>query len=301
MELRQLKYFVRAAELLNFTQAANELYITQSTLSHQIKELENSLTVLLFDRIGKRVKLTEAGEIMLNYARKTIRQAEEGKQVLMDLNQVKTGKIVIGSTYGLVNLLLQTVTAFNDEFPDIHIQIVLGSTSDLMQKIESYEIDCMLSFIPSSADHQLDIEPLFSASLSLILHQSHPWSKLKKIGLQKIAQLSLVLPSPSYSIRNFLDETLLRNEVQLNAKIEINDIHSLLEMVSTKKWSTILMNTSLFDFAELVAVPIEGKNMSREATVLLPKGIYRKTSLVLFLNLIKKNAAMLNVGGAGAE
>ena len=95
MELRQLKYFVRAAELLNFTQAAEDLYITQSTLSHQIKELENSLTVLLFDRVGKRVQLTEAGEIMLDYARKTIRQAEEGKQVLMDLNNVKTGKITI--------------------------------------------------------------------------------------------------------------------------------------------------------------------------------------------------------------
>lgn len=295
MELRQLKYFVRAAELLNFTQAADELFITQSTLSHQIKELENSLNVLLFDRIGKRVKLTEAGEIMLEYARKTIRQGEEGKQVLMDLNNVKAGKIVVGSTYGLVNLLLQSVMAFNEEFPDIHIEIVLGSTVDLMQKIRSYEIDCMLSFMPSSEGNQLDITPLFSANLSLILHKSHPWSTLKKIALQKITELPLVLPSPTYSIRNFLDETLLKNNIKLNVKIEINDIHSLLEMVNTKKWSTVLMNTSLFDFSELIAVPIEGKNMSREATIIFPSGIYRKASLVLFHNLITKKSTMLNL------
>lgn len=295
MELRQLKYFVRAAELLNFTQAADDLYVTQSTLSHQIKELENSLTVLLFDRVGKRVQLTEAGEIMLDYARKTIRQAEEGKQALMDLNNLKTGKITIGSTYGLVNLLLQTITEFNEEFPEIKIQVVLGSTSDLMQKIRSYEIDCMLSFMSSSADNQLDIMSLFSADLSLILHKSHPWSKLKKIGLQKITELNLVLPSPSFSIRNFLDETLKNNNIKLDPKIEINDIHSILELVNTKKWHTILMNSSLFDFSELAAVPLEGKNLSREATIIFPSGIYRKASILLFLNSIQRKTALLNI------
>lgn len=295
MELRQLKYFVRAAELLNFTQAADDLYITQSTLSHQIKELETSLNVLLFDRIGRRVKLTESGEIMLEYARRTIRQAEEAKQVLMDLNNLKTGKIIIGSTYGLVNLLLQSATEFNEEFPDIQIQIVLGSTSDLMQKIRSYEIDCMFSFMPSSEDNQLDVMRLFSANLSLILHTSHPWSKLKKITFQKIAELPLVLPSQSYSIRNFLDETLLKNNMQLKAKIEINDIHSLLDLVNSKKWCTILMDTSLFHFPELVAVPIESKNITREATITFPSGIYRKASLIFFQNLIMKKMVMHNL------
>lgn len=79
----------------------------------------------------------------------------------------------------------------------------------------------------------------------------------------------------------------------MNAKIEINDIHSLLELVNTKKWHTVLMNSSLFDFSELTAVPIEGKNMSREATIIFPTGIYRKASILLFSNLIKKKATMM--------
>lgn len=174
MELRQLRYFVRAPELLNFTQAAEDLYIPQSTLSHQIKELENSLSVLLFDRIGKRVKLTEAGEMMLGYARKTIHQAEEARQVLKDLNNVKTGKVIIGATYGLTKLLIQSITAFNQEFPDIEIQIEFGSTSDLLQKLHTYQIDCMLSFMPAKKDPQLIVNQLFTAHLSLIVHESHP-------------------------------------------------------------------------------------------------------------------------------
>ena len=70
MELRQLRYFTRTAKQLNFTEAAHTLYISQSTLSQQIKQLEDELGIPLFDRIGKRVRLTEAGEQFLPYAGK---------------------------------------------------------------------------------------------------------------------------------------------------------------------------------------------------------------------------------------
>ncbi|MFD2942427.1 LysR family transcriptional regulator [Flavobacterium notoginsengisoli] len=290
MELRQLKYFVRAAELLNFTQAAEDLFITQSTLSHQIKELENSLDTLLFDRIAKRVRLTEAGEVMLQYARKTIHQAEESRQVLLDLNNMKSGKIIIGSTYGLQELLMESIVEYNEKYPDIEIQIIYGSTTDLLQKTLDYEIDCMLSFMPESGHNELIINKLFSAHLSLIVHQSHSWAKLKKVALEKVTALPLALPSQSYSIRNLLDKLLDDKGISLHTKIEINDIHSLLQLANTNKWSTILMNTSLFDFKELKAIPLEGKNTVREATIAISKGIYHKKSLVLFQEILLKKS-----------
>lgn len=287
MELRQLKYFVRAAERLNFTKAADDLCITQSTLSHQIKELENTLNVLLFDRIGKRVKLTEAGEIMLPYARKTIHQAEEGQQFLQDLNELKAGKLVIGATYGLTELLIQALAPFNQAYPNVQIQIVFGSTADMLLKIKQYEIDCMLSFLPSSYDDSdLDIVKLFDSTLSLIVHESHPWSQQKQVTLQKVAELPLVLPSPSYSIRNFLDDVLAQNNISLNVTMEINDIHSLLKLTNTRQWNTILMNSSLFDFAELKAIPLEGSQMQREATITFPADVYRKKAVVAFTKLL---------------
>lgn len=293
MELRQLKYFVRAAELLNFTKAADELFITQSTLSHQIKELETSLKAQLFDRIGKRVKLTEAGGLMLEYARKTIRTSEEGQLVLRDLDNQKTGSITIGATYGMTELLIQTLAKFSKEFPDIQIQIVFGSTDDLLHKIRLYEIDCMLSFLSASTKNDvLEIKPLFSSKLSLIVHESHPWSNLKKVSLQKAATLTLALPSPGYSIRILLDNILIKNEIRLNGKIETNDIHSLLELANTKQWSTILMNSSLFGYPELKAIPLEGKNMLREATIAFPKEVYRKKALISFYKFAQQQCEM---------
>ncbi|MFI2744222.1 LysR substrate-binding domain-containing protein [Zhouia sp. PK063] len=291
MELRQLKYFVRAATVLNFTHAADDLCITQSTLSHQIKELENSVGVLLFDRIGKRVKLTEAGAIFLVHAKRTIRQAEESQQVLTDLNNLKTGKLVIGATYGLTKLLIETITDFNANFPEVQLQIQFGTTAQLLEKLHTFEIDAMLSFMSSSQQYnQLEMSELFSSQLSLIVHESHQWSKLKKVNLKKLTELPLVLPAASYSIRNFLDEQLDKKGIVLNAHIEINDIHSLLELANTKKWNTILMSSSLFDFKELKAIPIEGKLMQRVATVAVSSEIYRKKALVAFKKILEEKS-----------
>ena len=95
MELRQIKYYIKAAELLNFTEAAKQLHITQSTLSQQIKQLEAEMNVTLFDRIGKRVYLTEAGYEFLPFAKQTINDTEMGMQRLLDLQEIRKGTLRI--------------------------------------------------------------------------------------------------------------------------------------------------------------------------------------------------------------
>ncbi|WP_261450610.1 LysR substrate-binding domain-containing protein [Marinilongibacter aquaticus] len=278
---------------MNFTHAADDLCITQSTLSHQIKELENAVGVLLFDRIGKRVRLTQAGATFLVHAKRTLRQAEESQQVLADLNNLKTGKLVIGATYGLTQLLIETISDFNGSFPNVQIQIQFGTTAQLLAQLQAFEIDCMLSFMPlSQQNSQLAVSKLFSAHLSLIVHESHSWRDLKKVSLQNLVGLPLVLPAASYSIRNFLDAQLAKEGIALHAKIEINDIHSLLELTNTKKWNTILMSTSLFDFKELKAVPIEGKDMVRVATLTVSSEIYQKKALEAFRAILEQKSSV---------
>lgn len=98
MELRQLKYFIASAETLNFTVAANECCITQSTLSQQIKQLENDLGTPLFERIGKRVFLSEAGKNFLPFARQTVADAEYGVQRIKDIEGLTAGNLRIGFT-----------------------------------------------------------------------------------------------------------------------------------------------------------------------------------------------------------
>ena len=109
MELRQLKYFKEACERQNFSEAARMLHISQSTLSQQIKQLEDELDVLLFDRIGKRIVPTEAGQAFLPYAIRAIHDAEDGKQIIRDLKGIETGVLRIGVTYSMSPLLIATL------------------------------------------------------------------------------------------------------------------------------------------------------------------------------------------------
>ena len=119
MELRQLKYFKEACERQNFSEAARILHISQSTLSQQIKQLEEELDVLLFDRIGKRIVPTEAGQAFLPYAARAIYDAEDGKQIIRDLKGIETGVLHIGVTYSMSPLLIAALQLFNRAYPKI--------------------------------------------------------------------------------------------------------------------------------------------------------------------------------------
>lgn len=145
MELRQLKYFVKSAEYLNFSVAAKHLYITQSTLSQQIKQLEFELGFELFLRNSRHISLTEAGEEFLPFARKTIQDAEDGVQRLHDLQHVKAGKLRVGVTYSLSTVLTEGLLEFMKVFPDIKLEVCYKTVNELLVLLKERELDFILS------------------------------------------------------------------------------------------------------------------------------------------------------------
>ena len=124
MELTPLKYFVKLADVLSFTEASKELFITQSTLSLSIKQLEEELGVTLFDRIGKKIYLTDAGRDFLDCSRKAIEEVAYGIQHLKEMQHVYTGKIKIGVIYSLFPMLNICVLKFTKAFPKAELSIV---------------------------------------------------------------------------------------------------------------------------------------------------------------------------------
>src|SRR5688572_4790800 len=103
IELRHLRYFLAVAEANHFTRAATKLHVTQPTLSHQIRQLEGQLGLQLFDRVGRRVKMTAAGELLLPHARRVVRELEAAQTALTELHGLKRGELKVG--------IVQTVNA----------------------------------------------------------------------------------------------------------------------------------------------------------------------------------------------
>lgn len=283
MELRQLKYFVRAYELQNFSEASRQLYITQSTLSQQVKQLEDELEVPLFNRIGKRVVPTEAAHAFLPFARKAICEAESGKQIIKDLNNMQTGVINIGVTYSLGNLLIKTITEFTKSYPNIKINIRFATSVEQLALLENNEIDCLLSFIPEGCKDEYEKIHLFSSYMYFIVHSSHPLAGISSISQKKLAEVPLILPAQGFATRRKIDELCYKNGMNLNIKMEINDVQTIISLVKKADVGTILTKAAVKEESELVKIPIiTADKLLSNAFLIWPKGVYRKKSVQIF-------------------
>ncbi len=289
MELRQLKYFEKACELENFSEASRQLYITQSTLSQQIKQLEDELGILLFDRIGKRIIPTEAGRAFLPYARKTIQEAENGKQIIKDLKGIETGEINIGVTYSLSNLLTAAILDFNKAYPRIKVNIRFGTSREQFEMLENNHIDCILSFLPENITEEYERILLFSSQLYFIVHKSHSLAGLSSLSLKKLSETSLILPAQGFATRRKTDELCYKNNIQLNIGMEINDVKTIIDLVKKGNWATILTRAAIKGENDLKYIPIlTSEKLISQAYLFWPKGVYRKKSVIAFSDFLQK-------------
>jgi LysR family cyn operon transcriptional activator len=288
MELRQLKYFLKAKELLNFTEAANALNISQSTLSQQIKQLEDELNVPLFNRIGKRITLTEAGNLFSEYALQSINRANEGLLLLQDLKNLDAGKITIGVIYSMRILFAKTLIQFSKQYPNIKIQVVFGTTKDLLEKLNLHQFDFVLTFNEKSSEAHLKYQTLLKSNMVLVTAKKSPLAQKANIPLKEVAGLPLALPFGGYSTIQFIEESFSQKNLAPNICMEINDIPTLFEIVKTGHWHTILSDTSVND-PDVVAIPIEGKNMRRTIMIISLREAYEKKAVKKFYEMLVEN------------
>ncbi|MFC5411347.1 LysR family transcriptional regulator [Larkinella bovis] len=288
MELRQLKYFLKAKELLNFTEAARVLNISQSTLSQQIKQLENELDVPLFNRIGKRITLTEAGNLFSEYALQSIHRANEGFLLLQDLKNLNTGKITIGVIYSMRIPFAKTLIQFATHYPNIKIQVVFGTTKDLLEKLNLHQFDFVLTFHEKAKESHLNYHPLLSSNMVLVTAKKSSLAQKSMLSLNEVAKLPLALPFSGYSTIQFFEEVFSQKNLNPNICMEINDIPTLFEIVKTGQWHTILSDTSIND-PDVVAIPIKGKNMRRTIMIISLKEAYEKKAVKKLYELLTTN------------
>lgn len=292
MELRQLKYFVKSAEYLNFSVAAKHLYITQSTLSQQIKQLEFELGFELFLRNSRHISLTEAGEEFLPFARKTIQDAEDGVQRLHDLQHVKAGKLRVGVTYSLSTVLTEGLLEFMKVFPDIKLEVCYKTVNELLVLLKERELDFVLSYKPLFDAPDVESKPLFENALALVVAKDHHLASRRRIGLNELADIPLVLPSHDLQARMMLERLIVGKDVKLTSKLELNETNILLQMVSTGSYSTILSTSAVFGNSRFRAIPIDDPANVMEASLLRLKGSYEKAAAREFVKILLNTEAV---------
>ncbi len=262
------------------------LHISQSTLSQQIKQLEAELGTPLFDRIGKRVTLTEAGQHFLIYAQQTLASATSGLQALHDLANLETGALAIGATFALRARLTQALIRFAPRYPGIHVNVLFGTSDELLEHLHAGQLDFVLTFQEEAWSDHLAQQFLFELRMALVVSSSSPFAGRSSITLEEIGALRLALPVQGYSTRQFLDRAFATQRIDPTIAIEINDIPTLFQLVKTGYWHTILTMATVEGEVELKAIPIMGEGMNRQAWVVWLNNTHRKKASLRFCELL---------------
>ena len=291
MELRQLRYFTRAAETLNFSDAAKSLNIAQSSLSQQIKQLEDELGTQLFIRTSHCIRLTEAGEVMLPFALRTIHEAEACTDRIHDLQKLLTGTLNIGVTHSFSPILTESVISFMKMYPGIKLNVVYKQMNELMELLSKHEIDFVLAFRPIQPLPDVESHILFQNSLSAIVGVSHPLAAKDKVTIAELERYELALPSKGLQARNAFD-SIVSDYRNFKIRIELNELNTLLKLVRQTRLVTVLAEDSIYDIRDVKAVPIDVPDNQMTGCVHILKGTYHKHSMQEFIRILTESIAV---------
>lgn len=291
MELRQLKYFVRVAETLSFSEAAKILNITQSTLSQQIKQLEGELGTALFIRSSHSVSLTECGSEMLPYAMQTLNSAELCMTRIADINDMAAGTLNIGVTYSFSPILTETLLAFRRVYPGVKLNIFYKPMAEVMDMLKARSIDFALAFKPTHAIEGVESHILFQNYLAAIVSESHPLAAETRVSLHDLERYNLALPAKGLQARNAFDQVSAGLH-DLKIKVELNEVNILLKIIRQSSLVSVLAEATIHNETGVKAIPLDFPDNEMAGCVHTLKDSYRKRSMQEFVKMLSESMAV---------
>lgn len=291
MELRQLKYFVKVAETLNFSEASRMLNVTQSTLSQQIKQLENEFGTQLLMRSSHSVMLTEAGAEMLPYAQKTLHDAEICVDRVNDLNRISIGTLNIGVTYSFSPILTETLLTFMKMYPKVKLTIFYKPMAELMELLRKREVDFVLAFRPTLPVDGVESHILFQNCLSAVVAEYHPLATCRAVTLSQLERYDLALPSKGLQARNAFDHMVTPYN-KFRIRIELNEVNILLKLIRCSQLVSVLAEATIHNEKGVKAIPLDIPDNEMAGCVHTLKGSYRKRSMQEFVRLLSESMAV---------
>lgn len=286
MDLRQLRYFLAVAGTQHMTRASEQLHVTQSTLSHQIRQMEQALGTPLFDRIGRGIRLTEAGEMFRGFAQRALTELESGVNALAELDSVLRGQLRVGVIHTINSSLVPPVISrFVAEHSRVMVTVDEMSGIDIEEGIVSGLLDLGIGFAPAtSAD--IVAERLFDEKIVLIAPRNAASTSRGTMRASELAGVKLALMSPRFMTRRLIDAAY-GQYIEGNVTLEMNSIESLLATVRCGGVSTILNERALLHEGDLVKIAITHPGTVRTAALLWHRERYRSAAARRFAEMFR--------------
>ena len=232
MEIRQLKAFLAIAEAKTFTAGARRVNVTQAAISMQIRQLEDEVGLQLFTRTPRRVILTEAGEYLLDRARKILREHDTALEEIAELGGVEHGRLRIGSASAefMTQQLPHILQRLRAKFPNSELNVSAGTSQILVDKIMHGEIDIAFVSLPVE-NSSITTDLLFSDEIVAIAHPDHNRANEKYISAAALAGEKLILGERGGNTRRMIDDFFNAANVRPNIIMELSRQEAINQMV----------------------------------------------------------------------
>ncbi|MES2187571.1 MAG: transcriptional regulator CynR [Pseudomonadota bacterium] len=288
MKLRQLEYFLALAEDPHFTRAAESLFVTQPTLSHQLAQLEERVGTPLLHRVGKKVQLTEAGEIFRAYASRAIHELKAGQDALRELEGLERGDLRIGIIQSFCFTLLPSILEqFFANYPSIKVRIESLTATAIEEGLAAATLDLGIAFTPVTLE-DIDAEPILDERLLLVGARSHPLLKRRSCAMASLHGQRIALLNQTFSTRRLIDQNLAAAGAVPEVVCETNAIEALRAVVLSGKVLTILPERAFTADASLVGVALRDPSPVRTSALLWNRHMFRSAAARTFAGMVRE-------------
>ena len=291
MEIRQLITFRKLAQTLSFSRTAVSLNYAQSTVSAQIKALEKELNVSLFDRLGKRVVLTAAGQRLLEYAEKMLDLEHEARTLLSDQHTL-VGSLTISApdtlcTYRLPPVLHQ----FREEFPQIQLTFHQKPSTGLLNHIREGMIDVAFVMEEPFQAPDLIVESLVTERLLFVARPDHPLADAPHITFNELQHEPMVLTESTCGYRLLFEKVISTGGIRLNQPMAFHSVEAIKQCVMAGIGISLLPAVAVateIEQGRLIALPWHGPNLQVVTQLIRHKDKWLSPALRTFLTVLKE-------------
>ena len=299
--LKQLYIVKVVANEKNLTKAANLLYLSQPYISKQIKILEQNLNVTLITRNSNKLTLTDNGKIFLQYCERILALCEESYRALIDLKIGNRGNLTVGASQTIGTYLMpQIIAIFQQNYPQIKLNIEVNSTRLISKQIINHQIDIAIigGEVPINLMKNLNIDFFIEDELNLIISNSHPFANKKNIKKEDLYHLKFITLNANSTIRHFVDNILKQKNInihQLNIVMQLNSIESIKTAVSLGIGVAFVSSSAIekeIRLQSIKIIQIENIKITRPLSILSHSECYKSKAFNLFFNelvSLKKN------------
>src|SRR5690349_23135278 len=256
MDTESLAAFLEIAESGSFSAAAARLHRSQPAVSKRVAALERRLDARLFDRIGRRVMLTEAGRALLPYARRVREDLEDGRRALSHLSDDVRGRLAIGTSHHIgLHRLPPLLKTFAHDHPDVDLDIQFMDSEIACQAVLAGKLELGIVTLPTAPLDGLETKRIWDDPLAVVVSPEHTLAARKRVTLAELARHPAVLPDEATYTHRIIKAELAKHAVQPRVRLATNYLETLKMLVGIGlRWS-VLPRSMLDQSVRALAIP----------------------------------------------